>query len=411
MPMKGGTELQAPVEVSANIGGAARSGGGYSLSHLSLRGGDPQLLSDWKAFLVRSGSNTPMHDPEWLRTQFADQLDDVSVYLVYQSGSLCGVAPVACGDWPMKWQVGEVTLAQLPLKRLRVVGGAPAFPDDESAWDLLFRELASRGSSLDAIYFEAIPIDSFLWKYLQSSPLVRRSFRGYIPQQPSRHYLLRLGESFTEYMSRFSSKHRKNLLREVRIIKEGALGQAEFKCYTKPEQVAEFIDLAGAVSKKTWQWNLLGGGVSDPGMRKRLMNESAHGWLRSYVLVCDKQPTAYIVGFQYGDRFIFQEFGFDPAYSKYSVGTVSFVMMIEDLFVHHRARIMDLGGTGKYKESFTTESFLDGSIFLFKRGTYTTLVQAGHWMCQLGSTAGSAVLNKLKMREKVRKKIREASLR
>jgi hypothetical protein len=397
--------------MSASPDGAARCCGEYSLHHVYLGADSARFLSDWKSFLSRSGSNLPMHDPEWLKAHFATQIDDLSVYLLYKSGAVCGIAPFARGEWPLKWQLGEVTLAELPLKRMRVVGGAPKFPDDDRAWDLLFRELALSGNALDAVYLDRVPVDSFLWGYLRSSALLRGYFRRYVPQAPSTFYTLHLRGSFDAYMGRFSSKHRNTLLRRVRRLKDGVLGQMRFIRYTRPEDVSEFVDLAVAVSRKTWQWNLLTEGIRDDDAYRRLLGDLAgRGWLRSYILVCGESPVAYVIGFQYCDRFIFHAPGFDPDCSKYSVGTVLFVLMIEDLFVHQKAEVIDLGGDGTYKEAFTNESVLEGSVFLFRRAVYTRFVQAGHELCQFGSRTGSAVLDKLKLKEKVRKRIREASL-
>lgn len=407
-----GIGLQIAVDVSAKAVMPATRSGEYSIDRISLHALSAHVLSDWKAFLRESGSNAPMHDPEWLRAHFAAGTQDVLVYLLYNSGSLCGVAPFARGEWPIKWQIGEITLAELPLKRLRVVGGAPRFPNDERAWDLLFRELAASANDSDAVYLDGIPADSLLWSYINGSALLRGSFHRYVPKAPSPHYVLHLGDSFNAYLGKFSSKHRKNRLREIKRVRDGALGEMQFIRYTRPEDVAEFLRSATTVSRKTWQWKLLGEGIHDDDARRKFFIDLAeHGWLRSYALVCGQTAVVYLVGFQYGSRFVFHEFGFDPECSKYSVGTVLLLLTIEDLFAHNRPDFIDLGAHGKYKEAFTNESFLEGSVFLFRHGMYPRFVQAGHQVCQFSSRIGSAVLEKLKWKDKLRRKIRESSLR
>lgn len=385
---------------------------GYTLQRVSLSDCEPGYLTEWQEFLDRHESSMPQHNPAWLTTHFADRSDKVSVYLLYESGSICGVAPFAYADWPLEWHIGEFRVAKVPLRRIYAIGGIPDFPDDEAAWDLLFRELATSAGPTDTLYLDGIPVESFLWKYIDKSSMIRRTFRPYQPQPPTCHYMLYLGSSFEAYMATFSSKHRKNLSREVRRIREGDLGSMQFNRYTTPGEVPAFVELAQAVSRKTWQWKLLGHGVgADEGARRRLAVEAENGWLRSYILLCGGRPLAYIVGFQYGARFVFHEIGSDPEFANKSLGTVILVLTIEDLFGQRRAQVMDLGRAGPYKEAFTKDSVLEGTKFLFYPGAYAGFVRSGHRICQTISICGSRMLEKLDLKETMRKAIRKVSTR
>jgi len=403
-------KMETDFDTCALSNGLCGRSGEYALYRLMLDADGRKVPEEWRRFAAETNCN-PMHDPDWLTVHFAGKGEPVFVYLLYRSGSLCGVAPFAFNNWPLKWHIGEMTVAELPLRRLRVVGGAPRFPDDKEAWDLLFRYLAQSGFNADAIYFDAVPIESFLWRYMTESRSLRRLFRKYVPQTPAQHYFLRLNGCFEEYMKGFSSKHRKNLNREVRKLKDGEAGEMRFIRYTRAEDLPEFIDFAVAVAQKTWQWNLLHSGVANPASHRRLRIEAEHGWLRSYVMVCGETPVAFIVGFQYGGVFLFHEVGFDSAYAKFSVGTVLFLLTIEDLFNYQKATVMDLGSHGTYKDSFTKESSLEGSVFLFRRGSYTAAIQMGHRFFQAGSNFGSSMLDKFGLKERIRKKIRGASVR
>ena len=91
----------------------------YCLRHTSLAQADETRLEEWESFRLRRSPDFPLHDPVWLRGYFAGELDSLHAYLLYQSGSLCGVAPFLLKHWPLKWQLGEVTVAQPSLQRLR----------------------------------------------------------------------------------------------------------------------------------------------------------------------------------------------------------------------------------------------------------------------------------------------------
>ena len=55
-------------------------------------------------------------------------------------------------DWPLKWHLGELCVGTFPLTRLRLLGGSLAFPENESACDLLFSKVLSDGG-FDAVVY------------------------------------------------------------------------------------------------------------------------------------------------------------------------------------------------------------------------------------------------------------------
>ena len=350
-----------------------------SLRHNILRAVDDSLVSEWQSFHQRSSPDDPMQDIEWLRGYFDGQTDNVQLYSFVRGGRLVGISPFLRKDWPMTWHLGAWKIAQFPLKRLKLLGNKLDLPEDEAAYDLIFSELAKPDAGFDALYLEEIPLDSFLWKYLHRSELIRRSFLPYEPAPPSLRLLLRLDGSFEQYMDKFSSKHRKNLLREVKRLRQGALGEARLVRYESPEEVPGFLDQAFEVSRKTYQWTLYRRGLSATDLvRKRALFAAKHQWLRSYLLFCGGRACAFAIAYQYGGRFLLEELGFDRGLAKYSVGTVFQLMTVEDLFSHNRPHVLDFHSYGKYKEVLSTESYLQGQVFLFRPGMYSRLLRSGH---------------------------------
>ena len=80
------------------------------------------------------------------------------------------------GKQPLACQVGELTLARFPLCVARL-DYMSQIPDEESAYDRMFLQLLNR--KFDGIYLESINPESPLWRYVQTSRLVRRSFFRY----------------------------------------------------------------------------------------------------------------------------------------------------------------------------------------------------------------------------------------
>jgi len=253
-------------------------------------------------------------------------------------------------------------------------------------------------------------LDSFLWKYLHRSKLIRRSFLPYEPAPPSLRRLVRLDGSFEQYMGKFSSKHRKNLLREAKRLRQGALGEARLVRYESPEEVPGFLDQAFEVSRKTYQWTLYRRGLSATYLiRKRALLAAKHQWLRSYLLFCGGRACAFAIAYQYGGRFLLEEVGFDPGLAKHSVGTVLQLMTVEDLFSHNRPHVLDFHSYGKYKEVLSTESYLQGQVFLFRPGMYSRLLRSGHCSCEFSNRTVSTLLNRMNLKTRLRQKLRGSS--
>jgi hypothetical protein len=136
----------------------------------------------------------------------------------------------------------------------------------------------------DAIYLDSVRPETLLWRYLQSSPLIQKSFRFYSQQGPLPHRLIRLNGSFSNYMKRFSPKTRKNRLREVKILRE--LGDVKLIRVTEVSEIDAFLKAAYGISKKTRQFKQFGWSIAarDPRLvKKELLRLARHRWLRSYL--------------------------------------------------------------------------------------------------------------------------------
>jgi CelD/BcsL family acetyltransferase involved in cellulose biosynthesis len=209
-------------------------------------------------------------------------------------------------------------------------------------------------------------------------------------------------------MGKFSSKHRNTLLRKVKKLREGALGEMRLVRYESPEEADTFLDEAVEISRKTYQWQLHQRGLSAIDLlRPRLRFAAQHGWMRCYLLYCGERATAFIVGYQYQGTFLLDEIGHDPEFSKYSPGAVLQLLCVEDLFNYNRARVFDLQDYARYKDELSNESYLQGKFFLFRRGAYPRLLRAGHRTCFVITKSVSSALDRWGLKSKVRKAIRE----
>jgi CelD/BcsL family acetyltransferase involved in cellulose biosynthesis len=376
----------------------------YRLESSAFTGLSATELREWGEFLERTPSTSAAHDPAWLAEWFADEKDRLFVYRLYQENTLRGVAPFLLKAWPVKCQLGEITLAKLPCRRLCLLGGGPLFPEDPEAYDALFRELSARAREFDAIYLPDIPVGSMIWEGAGRAAESRRFLR-YSPAARAPKVLLRLDGTFEEYMSKFSSKHRKHLRRAAEKLEEK--GAVEVVRCTEAEQIDSFLEHAIAISRKTYQWNLLGLGLrSKEKIDRQFSFLARNGWLRSYLLLCGGAPCAFILGFRHGSGYFLEEMGYDPDWRDLQVGKLLHLRVIEDLFTCDRPAVYDLGEYGLHKDEFGTDSVDQGQILLFRRALYPRFVRIAHRICSAVSDALSRTLERYGLKQKIKKMIR-----
>lgn len=379
---------------------------------IAVGSADEASLRAWKEFAEASPAEHPSQDPDWVRGYFKEDVPKISTYLVQDaSGSVRGSASFLAKPWPLKLYLGELTVAEMPLRRLRLLGGAPAIPEDEKLYDLLFQDLATN-ASFDAIHLAQVRVDSAFWKYLASSRLIRRVFAVYQPESKSLHPRLRFGSSFEEYMkTNFSKTHRHTLRRKVSRFQEEAPGPVRLIRYTEPGEVAPFLEYAVKVSRQTYQWNLHQRGLRETARFERRYGFAAErGWFRSYVLFCGETPVAFLGGYQWRGRYYTDEIGFDPAYSKNSPGTVLQMMAIQDMFAFDKPELIDFGSYDRYKEEFSNDNYNHCDLILFRRRPYCFVTRELHRGCGLATRAAVRVLHALRLKGRIKKSVRERSI-
>jgi len=373
----------------------------YRVDRVSL-----DQVRDHEAARPRTYPRLPAQNPEWVKGYFADQLQNLSIYSISQSGGIAGTASFLLLDWPLKCYLGELAVAAAPLNRLRLLGGSIDMPEETSAYDALFAQLRAR-PDFDCLYFEEVSTDSFLWKYLHTGTIPSSHFIAYQPEPPALRPILQFGESFESYMQKFTSKHRGNIRRQIRKLREGPLGEMRLARYERTDQVREFVDLAIAVSRKTYQWKIHQRGLSDTDrVARRLSFAAEHGWMRCYLLFCGDTPYAFLTGYQHEGCFLMDEIGHDPALAAYSAGTVLQFLVVEDLFAYNRPVLWDLQDYGSYKDVLSTESYPQGKMFLFKPGLRSRSIIAGDRACRSVTHAASRILDRWKLKHKVKSFLR-----
>ena len=353
------------------------------------------MLPAYKAFKASHADITVVQDLEWLLHTRKDELDQVGAFFLRNGIEVSGFAPFLMQDRPLRCFLGELKLAELPLRCLMLLG-PPHFPDDELAYASLFEEVNKLGSDIDGIFIFGLPLNSFLWRYLEESHVISERYIRYLPEKPDQHLLIVMPRSYEEYTQKWSAKTRNTLKRRLRRLEKDLNGQLQLSCVTSSDQVADYVNDAVEVSKKSYQWHLLGLGLRDSVRWQRNLKFLAErGWLRSYLLRCHGVPTAFTICYQDEHNCYSVNFGYDQEWANYSVGTVLHLLALKDLFAHNRPAVVDLGRhSGEHKRLFGNTFYLDCDIYLLRRSLRSVLACNTHRASRIMFGATSSILDR-----------------
>jgi hypothetical protein len=360
-----------------------------------------RVVKSWTESHRRFPDRTLHTDPEWIERRFAHEKENVRILLQENGDEIVGAVPFLLKREQLACELGEFALARFPMRILRLQGYIPNMPKEGTAYDHLMDEILR--FDFDAIYMENVKIESFFWNYLRSSALIRRRFRFYTKRGPLPHSLIRLDGTFESYMNKFSAKTRKNRLREIRMLRKR--GEVNLLRVSQLSEIDAFLETAFEISRRTWQFKHFGGGLAarDPELVSREMRFLAErGWLRSYVLTCDGVPCSFILGHQYGRSFYPESASVDDAWRGYNVGTVTLLLVLEDLFKENPPEFYDFGTPMKFHEYFATETYPEARVWLFRRRAYPILASSIYGACNAVSMTTAIILDGLGLKSKLK---------
>jgi hypothetical protein len=291
------------------------------------------------------------------------------------------------------------------LRGYRLVGNELLGDNSDVAVNLLVRELmlwlVGQRRENDCVLFEDLEVGSSLWNVLHQSAMGDRVAVFY-PSPPQPHLWIEFPRNAADYWKRFSKKPRQTLRRKAKLLPH------EIRCYTRREEVAEFLHKAHQVSKRSWQAKRLGIRITnDPAHRKRLEVLASLGALRSYLLEHEGDPLAFVLGIQWKGCFLFEETGYHSGYKKWSPGTVLLFRLLEDLTVRDTPRLVDFGfGDAQYKRSFANRETLSGPVLLVRRSLRPMAVMWLNRVRQMVSHRMRAVIKSLSLTSVLRQRYR-----
>lgn len=344
-------------------------------------------------------------DPDWTKLR---------AYVLRDGEAIVGLAPFFSQDRPLKFHFGEVAVASVRLRRFSLIGDVHlALGDDPhrqaAAVDALLDEMVAELGSQEAIYFEGLPINGPTHRRLVG----RGGHSGhYLTIQLGEafdHQFITLPDSFKEYVQHMGSRSRQSVQYSQRRLERDMEGQVRIKKFEGPQAVEEFVADASAISRKTYQWHLLGLGLRHDEQTIRSLRFAAEReWLRSYVLYCRGTPCAFMLGYSYGNCYYYDDVGYDPEYAKWSVGTVLQLKVLEELLsAEPRPAFFDFStGFGEHKGRFGNLARPEVNVLVLRRTFRSMMVARSYRVFSVIASSVIGVLARAGVKGRLKKLVR-----
>jgi ribosomal protein S18 acetylase RimI-like enzyme len=267
--------------------------------------------------------------------------------------------------------------------------------------------LVVKRSEADIIYFQSVALESPLYDAIKTTvPFYLRDFTV----KPAPRWSMKLPPNINILYEKISGKRRYWFRRQFKVLERDFPGQICFKIFEKPQEVDKLCRDVEYITMKTYQRALGVGYIDNEENRTRLKLDAEKARLFANLLYIGKKPCAFWVGF-IQHRTIYLYFtGFDPAYSKYELGTLLLLRMIEEL-IGRNINAIDFGfGDAFYKHRFDAESRDETSFYIFRPSLKWVSINFIRTIFGLSGSFAIYLLNRLGLTQKIktgwRKRIR-----
>lgn len=342
---------------------------------------DPAFLCEWQTLLDAGQGPEPIYQsPAFLQYIRATSRDPAEVEILTvrdaRDGRLLALTPIRYRDLAMGLQVRHWRLKLGSLHVGTVMGSGVLGDESPAVLECMARFLLAERPRVQGLSLPALPQQGTIRQSLQSLTAGRRDFGACVLNGWRDCHKIPLPGDFTAYLAQFGSKHRYNLKRQIRLLREHA--PLELLRVDQPGSVdllAVAIDrLAPAEVKAVL--------ISQEKFRAM----ASLGLLRCYVLQAGGVPAAALVATQYGDTLYLHNVLSDPALQCFSVGTSILYLAIEDLSSEGRFSAIDLGySSPSHSHQSTNRTETRGHLLLYKSSLRTWVLCSaerlfGEWL-------------------------------
>jgi CelD/BcsL family acetyltransferase involved in cellulose biosynthesis len=328
------------------------------------------IEDDWRALAEQRSNGFIV--PEWFRSWWDHQGHTSSSPLISvvrrSDGSVAGIMPLVLDESsrPRAIRFAGATIGDR-------FHPAASEADEASVATATMQALEVAGMDHRMVLLECVDTRSRWWRLMQGVSSLRHTIVE--QQQTAVSFIDLRGLDWETYLSRRSTNFRKQIRRgERRLVREHAMKLRSATGDTLEADIAELFRLHDL------RRNGFGGSSLEASARQTLaaFAIAAHrrGWLRLNLMEVDGAPMAAFLGWRVGDCYVSYQGGFDPAWSKRSVGVAIEAMNIRNAIEEGAAEYDFLLGTEDWKRRFTAEARPTQTAVLLRARRPTRLLVA-----------------------------------
>lgn len=321
-----------------------------------------EVSAEWRSLAERRG--TPFVTPDWylawLRS-FGDRATPFVTTLRASDGSLRGLMPLVLSR----------TRAYPTLSFAGADFGDYFHPvaltsADEQAVSSVFARQLERCRRDWAIFVADYVDDQAPWVHevVADQALGLHAVRYH--DRPSTYLSIDLGgSSWPAYLAGRSSNLRGQLGRKLRGLERA--GEVRFRQTTGGAELTEDMAMLFELHHRRWSTKRSTLFASERSRAFQLDFARAaleHGWLRLWTLEVGGEAIAAWYGWRLGNRFLYYQAGFDPAWARCSPGLLLLARTIEGAFAEGAAEYDMLLGDEPFKARFATSSRTAATLVL-----------------------------------------------
>ncbi len=314
-----------------------------------------RALPDWREFLTGNPEGCGFfNDPAVIEFAVAQGGISPFIVMVRKAGVLQCIAPFRVQLSHFRLQFSVFTLASLPARLMTLFGSGLIYRKDTDVSRCCAKVFdAVQHANFDLSFLNAVETRSPLWEYCASKnhkPVGLRFARA--SRIVDRTFRLALPATFGDYWALLGSSTRASLKRRAKkLLAEH--GAALVKV-TSHNQAQQFLDAVEEIYRDSWQAKTYGHIKKNTDEAvARLKHVARQGWLRSYLLIGEKGPLAFQLGYLYRDTFYACDFAYAQRWCGLGPGAVLMYLMLEELYRDLSPRYLDLGaGDSPQKRSF-----------------------------------------------------------
>jgi len=328
------------------------------------------LEKDWRNLLQKS-EHTVFLTWEWLSTWWKHYGKDkkLLLLLVKENNEILGIAPLMYSVYRMfGLRIGKVEFIGSPhsdyndfilaKKKLECI-------------KLFVNYLFNHPEKWECIDLMDIPETSKNIAFLRELSKRTEKFHKcpYIP----------LPKSYEEFLARLSSNQRRYIKKNLRKLEKAF--EVEVTECVEPHFINEGMAWLFKLHQKRWESKGFEGAFSDEKFRSFHLDIahifSQKGWLGLFLLKLSGTPVAADYGFRYQSKYYAYLPGFDPKYSKYSVGNMLRAYLIRK-FISEGLREFDfMRGAEEYKKRWRAVARWNYRVIIIRNGLTAKI---RHWL-------------------------------